>query len=180
MKKKLFSHTQGFTLVEMLVVIGILALLAGLVIATLNPIAQFQKGRDAERKSDLSQIQKALEQYYQDTGSYPASNASFQIVGLNATAVPFGKSDLNDWPYMNQLPQDPDSNRTYVYYATNSNQTYYLYASLERSNDPQSCNGGAACNTLGGPGFPTVHACSPKQKPGITCNYGLTSPNTAP
>lgn len=170
---------EGFTLIELIVVIGIISILSAMVITVLNPFDQFEKARDARRKSDLAQIQKALEQYYQDTGKYPSSTSTtYKIIGLNAGTIDWGTSNTSNWPYMNVLPQDPDNSRTYVYYSTG--QSYWLYASLERgSKDPQACNSGNACTTLGTSGFPTQHACD-KNGTAIICNYGVSSPNTAP
>src|SRR5438034_6926778 len=72
--------SSGFTLIELLVVISVIGILAAGLLLLINPFAQFQKARDAQRKSDLGQIQKALELYSQDTGgNYPVSNASRQI-----------------------------------------------------------------------------------------------------
>lgn len=172
---------KGFTLIELIVVIGILSILSAMVLAVVNPFSQFQKARDAQRKSDLSQVQKALEQYYQDTGHYPSSTNNFQIIGLNSATIAWGQSNAQNWPYINQLPQDPLSNETYVYYSTG--QSYWLYTSLERgAKDPQACNNGNACSSIlsGGVGFPTLHTCSPTGNANITCNYGVSSPNTAP
>lgn len=176
-----FPISKGFTLIELIVVIGIIAILSVMLIAVVDPVSQFQKSRDAQRKSDLSQIQKAIEQYYQDTGHYPAATGSFQIIGLNNGTLSWGLSNVNNWPYMNVLPKDPDTARTYVYYATG--QSYWLYASLERgANDPSVCNYGNACATMqaGGVGFPSAHKCSPTGNAAITCNYGVSSPNTTP
>ena len=176
-----FSTAEGFTLIELLVVIGIIAILSAMIITIINPLSQFQKARDVQRKSDLSQIQKALEQYYQDTGKYPSSTSSFQIIGLNNGMIAWGSSNTANWPYMNVLPQDPDGNRTYVYYSTG--QSYWLYTSLERGmQDPQACNSGNACSSIlaGGTGFPGQHVCSPTNNTAVICNYGASSPNTAP
>lgn len=168
---------KGFTLVELLVVVGILGILAAALLMTLDPFSQVQKGNDAKRKSDLSQIQKALETYYQDKGRYPAHTTGAVAYRINAdvsgtlTRIDWGES----WqPYMNILPEEKTSSRRYVYYAEADGQSYYLYASLERGDkDPQACNGGSACNSLISNGIP-VNSCVD------TCNYGVTSSNTIP
>jgi len=168
---------KGFTLIELLVVLGILGILAAVLLVTINPIAQLQKGNDARRKSDLEQIQRALELYYQDNGSYPASSTdgTFTIMYNNAS-VNWG----TQWqPYIATLPKDPSSTNKYVYYATSTGQAYYLYASLQRGgNDPDACNKGDACpeikNPGGNAGFPAATAC------GGTCNYGVSSTNVSP
>lgn len=175
MKFHILSKEKGFTLIELVIVIGILAILSIFVLAVVNPIEQFAKARDAQRKSNLGQIQKALEQYYQDNGKYPANNGSYQIVNVNGQAVTWGGAA--GWsPYMNLVPSDPISTRTYVYYSYSNQQTYILYASLERgTKDPQACNKGNACTSLTGVnGAPSANSC------GLTCNYGISSPNTTP
>lgn len=59
--KKYGTSSLGFTLVELLIVIAIIGLLASGLMMILNPVAQIQKANDARRKSDLGQVQKALE-----------------------------------------------------------------------------------------------------------------------
>ena len=119
-------------------------------------------------------MQKALEQYYQDTGHYPSSSTAYQIIGQSGTVI-WGQS----WaPYLELVPTDPQSKKIYVYYAPASPaglQTYYLYAALDRSNDTQACNTGAACVSLSSNSIPTT-ACGVS----FTCNYGVTSPNVSP
>src|SRR5258708_13026190 len=66
-----FRRSSGFTLVELLTVVGIVGILLVAAILILNPVAQFQKANDAKRKSDLTQIQKALETYFNDYEKYP-------------------------------------------------------------------------------------------------------------
>ena len=162
MRRNLHNFQKGFTLIELIVVIGIISILAAGVLTTLNPVTQFQKADDARRKSDLSQIQKALETYYQDAGSYPPSNSSYQL------PVPWGQS----WqPYMNVLPGDPSSANKYIYFSPVGGQAYYLYASLGRGgSDPQACfSNGSSCSNV-----PVGASC------GGTCNFGLSSPNVSP
>ena len=51
---------QGFTLVELLVVIAIIAILAAVVVLIINPIELTRRGRDAARLSDLASLQSAI------------------------------------------------------------------------------------------------------------------------
>ena len=160
------QRRAGFTLIELIVGIGILAIFSTFLISAINPFEQFKKTADAQRKNNLSQIQKALEAYYQDFGKYPES--------LNNKIV-YNLSELNwgdSWaPYMDVLPEDPKSSLNYVYITDGNQQSYWLYASLERGGkDPQACNSdGTSC--LNAPG---ATAC------GLTCNYGVSSPNVSP
>lgn len=179
---KVLVKKKGFTLIELLVVIAILGLLAGVLLLTINPVAQLQKSNDARRKSDLESLQRALELYYQDNGCYP--NAVSNQISINdtagctnGTAVNWGTPwQVNTQIYMAKLPKDPIAADSYIYYtpASGNHQTYYLYATLQRgANDPQSCNNGAVCTGLSGSGIANT-AC------GGTCNYGVSSPNVTP
>lgn len=160
-------------MVELLIVIGILAIIVSAIFLILNPITQIQKGNDAKRKADLSQVQKALETYYQDTGRYPSHSLSplYRIVRLDASTADWGTQFS---PYMSALPKDPKSSYSYVYFASSNGQSFWLYASLERSTtDAQTCNDGNPCVSLTSNGIPD-NSC------GGTCNYAATSSNVNP
>ena|SRR5256885_14295713 len=158
MKKK---YIKGFTLIEVLVVIAIIGVLAAAVIAALNPITQIRKATDARRKSDLAQIQRGFELYYNDNQKYPT-----------AASLPWGAKwqSASGAVYMPLLPKDPGSGKTYAYWVSADGQTYYLYASLDRGGqDPQACNiAGTACPNA------IAHSLSC----GGICNYGVSSANT--
>lgn len=129
-----------------------------MVLAVLNPTEQFKKANDARKKSDLSQISKALEAYYENNGTYPTSDSNGLISGVAWGA--------NWQPYMNQIPKSPSG--SYAYKQTGGD-TYYLYASLERTGDSSLCNSdGSACPNS------TGLNC------GGVCNYGISSPNVSP
>lgn len=84
----------GFTLIEMLVAVTILATLIGGVILSLNPIGQINKSQDAQRMADLQSIKTALDLFYDDNKCYP-------------TQVPFGNEwRVNNTVYMKKVPQD--------------------------------------------------------------------------
>lgn len=65
--------SKGFTLIELLVVIAIIGILSSVVLASLNTARA--KARDVVRKSDLKQLQTALELYYNSNGSYPSTGS---------------------------------------------------------------------------------------------------------
>lgn len=162
---------NGFTLIELVIVVAIISVLSIFVLSTLDPVSQFQKANDGRRKSDLSQVQKALETYYQDNGRYPSNSASFEIISQDA------QDPTKEWgtdfsPYMNPLPKEPNSSKNYIYYAEIGGQAYYLYASLDRGGkDPQACNGGVICANV-----PAGASCGSSS----VCNYGVSSPNVSP
>lgn len=65
-------NTKGFTLIEVLLVIAILAILAAVVIIAINPAKQLGEARDAQRRNDVRAIVDALQQYSIDNrGEYP-------------------------------------------------------------------------------------------------------------
>lgn len=56
-------ETKGFTLIELIIVIGIVALLATTVILVINPAKIFQEARDSQRIADLGQMNSAMGLY---------------------------------------------------------------------------------------------------------------------
>jgi prepilin-type N-terminal cleavage/methylation domain-containing protein len=67
------KQKSGFTLLEILLVIGIIAILAGIVIVAINPSKQLATVRNTQRKSDIKQVANAITQFYIDKSYYPAS-----------------------------------------------------------------------------------------------------------
>lgn len=62
---------SGFTIVELLIVIIVIAILAAISLVAYNGIQQ--RARDSERAQDMASLQKVLELYFIDNGSFPYS-----------------------------------------------------------------------------------------------------------
>lgn len=78
----------GFTLVELLIVIVVIAILAAIVINTFAGVQS--KARNTERQTDIKSIASQLEVYYTNTGNYPlgfANITSTVLVGLSPDAL---------------------------------------------------------------------------------------------
>ncbi len=165
---------KGFTLIELLVVIAVLGIVAGTLFTVINPAKRIGQANDSKRKTDLAQIQKALEQFYQDNnGKYPTTSSDYRIVGFGEP-ISWG----TPWSgYMNVLPSDPNAVKQYVYVSLSNGQSYRLYASLDLGgNDSQACfPSGALC--LGATG---ISCCVGGSNNCGVCNYGVTSPNITP
>ena len=112
---------KGFTLVELLVVIAIIGILATLLLLQLG-VAR-QRARDAARIAHINQVRTALELYFDDNGSYPATN----YAGLGILLAP---------KYLTLIPADPLNTTTYKYGYTYDPITtpikYHLWAELEQ------------------------------------------------
>jgi prepilin-type N-terminal cleavage/methylation domain-containing protein len=68
------QHKQrGFTIVELLIVIVVIAILAAITVVAFNGVQQ--RARDTQRKSDLAQIAKALHLYNTDNGSFAGTGS---------------------------------------------------------------------------------------------------------
>lgn len=119
---------SGFSLIELLVVVAILAILIALIAASF--IRQIAKGNDSRRKSDLNRIKIAVEEYEKDNNCYP--NAFYMDkCGPDA--------DVATRPYLSNMPCDPATKETYVYESDSATcpRWYRIYTILQNAADPQ-------------------------------------------
>lgn len=133
----------GFTLIEILVVIGIIAILAVIVLIAINPGRQFAQSRDTQRQSNLNALLNAIGQKMADNKgqfnvggcpSLPSSAESIHSAGSAANTV--NLSCLVP-TYLSSLPIDP-SNPTspdtgYQVYADSNGRIHVLAQTTETS-----------------------------------------------
>lgn len=91
--KMAHKKNKGFTLVELLVVLSILALL--LTLAVPKYFTSIEKAKDATLKQDLNTLRESLDKYYADNGKYPNT-----------------LEDLVEHKYIRKLPVDPITEKT--------------------------------------------------------------------
>jgi prepilin-type N-terminal cleavage/methylation domain-containing protein len=111
MNKKYNLRKQGFTLIEILVVIGIIAILAAVVLVAINPGRQFAQARNSQRISNVNAILNAVSQNSADNrgvftctaGNIPATSTPLKAVGgynIRDCVVP---------NYLTEIPLDPST-----------------------------------------------------------------------
>jgi prepilin-type N-terminal cleavage/methylation domain-containing protein len=109
--------SRGFTLIEILVVIGLIAILAGIVLIAINPARQFAQARNAQRTAHVSTILNAVGQRFADnkgvfTGgspNCPAISTAATSTIYNGGTIPAGDIDLSCLvpTYLSTFPADP-------------------------------------------------------------------------
>lgn len=109
---------KGFTLIEILLVVGIIAILAAIVIVAINPGRQLGDSRNGQRKADINTILNAVYQYFVANGSLPSaiSTAETEICKTNASSCS-SLIDLSvitaDERFIPSIPTDPTGASTH-------------------------------------------------------------------
>ena len=69
---------KGFTLMELLIVIGVLGILAAGLLAAIDPFEQLKKARDSNYRSGAVELLQAVQRYYSNHGYFPWRNTGSQ------------------------------------------------------------------------------------------------------
>ncbi len=117
---------NGFTLVELIVVIAIIGLLATIGVSSYSNV--LKKGRDTKRIADLKEFVKAVKLYQIENGKAPGETYCDSSIGAQGTACPITVpksgwdttsavwTELVGKGYLDKLPVDPINDSTYYYY----------------------------------------------------------------
>lgn len=126
---KFLYKKAGFTLLELLVVISILAILITLALSSYSTAQK--KGRDAKRKSDIKEVQSALEQYYSICGYNYPTPSGFYSSGVYCASPSIG--------ILPTVPTDPRGTPPYYCGATCDSSQFKLCAVLEAESPTGFC-----------------------------------------
>lgn len=132
LKKKNFFSAKGFTLIEMLVVIGVIGILSTIILVSL--FGARERARDAKRKTEISMIGRVL-----TVGCYLPDGG-----GGEYDLVPLAEELLSKYPqysqYLSQVPKDPktgtETESKYIYTVNEDGTKCALYANLENPLEP--------------------------------------------
>lgn len=116
--KTLKRNSKGFTLLEVLLVVAIIAILAGIVIIAINPGKNLGDTRNSQRQSDVTTILNGVYQYSLDNnGDLPSgiTSTATEICATNASSctglVDLGALTTNG-KYLVSMPKDPQCSST--------------------------------------------------------------------
>jgi general secretion pathway protein G len=107
------TYQSGFTLVELIIVMAIIGILAGVVLVNVGP--QRAKAARTRAIADIKEMDTAIEIFHADNGSYPTTQQGLQALFTQPTAPPIPRN----WqgPYIKHRkrpPVDPWGNE-YIY-----------------------------------------------------------------
>lgn len=157
------NKQSGFTIIELLVVVAIIATIMSIVVALVGDAKA--KARDTKRRADLSQIQVALELYrnehgtFQVTGGGSAGGGQGWLSYENGGSYPAAVTRIlyNEGYLKTPIIEDPLQSPGYMIYVCNGGQSYALSATLEFPKTSDIADIQTSCNGTGVNGTYTLY-----------------------
>lgn len=103
---------KGFTLLELLIVMALIAILAGIVIAALNPARQFANARNSSRYAHLNVIMNAISaNMAEHAGTFTCATGALPATAKNmsSTAGDYDIAPCLVTEYLSSMPFDPSA-----------------------------------------------------------------------
>lgn len=104
MRKTTQYCQKGFTLIEVMVVVVIMAILAAIVVPKI--MSRPDQAKEVKVRTDIGAIMNALDLYNLDNGMYPSQAQGLQALVTKPTAAPV-PSNYAPGGYLKELPIDP-------------------------------------------------------------------------
>ena len=128
-----YKQNKGFTLVELIVVITILAILWTIAFIALQWYSK--TARDSARISDMSRIKSSLELFSVETGKYPEPT-DFTAITYSGTLSAWDQWEFWEQTFRNvdrldKIPVDPVTDKQYTYSTTQNRKEYQVAGILE-------------------------------------------------
>ena len=120
-RQRIRSNQDGFTLIEIMVVILILGLLATIVVQSLRGATD--KAKRVKAQADIAEIKTGLDRYYLDAGSYPTSDQGLNALVAAPAAGGNVPANYESGGYLQSIPRDPWGN---AYYYQSDGNSYVL------------------------------------------------------
>ena len=123
---------QGFTLIEVMVVVVILGILAALIVPKI--MSRPEQARLVKVKQDILAIQSALDLYKLDNGFYPSTEQGLEALVKRPSSAPIPSNWKSDG-YLQDVPQDPWGE---AYQYSNNNERLKIYSFGPQGRDGNS------------------------------------------
>ena len=122
--KRMLKEDRGFTLIEIMVVLIIIGLLAGIVVPKL--MGRTEEAKRTKALVQIKNLQSSLDLYKLDSGMYPSTEQGLQAL-VEKPAIGEIPKNWKEGGYIDKIPKDPWSNN-YVYINPGVHGDYDLYS----------------------------------------------------
>ncbi|MDO8575311.1 MAG: type II secretion system protein [bacterium] len=133
------NEKKGFTLLEVVMVIGIIAVLSSVSLAAINPNRQFKLARDSQRTSNIQSIANAIGQNMSEhggilacaSGTAPTISTTTKVIKYKINDETFNDGGIDLYrcivpDYLANLPLDPSKSEAYLISVEDYNSMYSL------------------------------------------------------
>lgn len=122
MKKSILNNSRGFTLIEIMVVVVILGILAGIVVPRI--LERPEEARRVKAAVQIKSLEEALALYKLDNGLFPSTEQGLQAL-VTKPETGLIPSRYREGGYLKKIPLDPWGN-DYVYLCPGIHDDYDL------------------------------------------------------